>query len=453
MRLFGTFRTAFRALLRNPTRAFLTTLGIIIGIGAVIAMMEIGAGSSASIRRSIASMGADNLLIHPGGSQHGGVRQAAGTQMTLLPEDYEAIVRECFAIRAAAPVVGTRAQIIWHNRDWSPNQIQGSTPSFLIVKNWENLAEGEMFTERDVQSSAQVCVIGQTIRRELFAGRNPLGQNIRIKDVTFKVIGVLAKKGANMFGQDQDDVVIMPWTTLRYRLSGSRSNAAVNATSSTEPLSNSALYPSTGPEFYPETTSSQTEDTLFGHRFTTLDAIMITARSANHIDAAIQEITHLLRQRHRITGDAENDFNIWNFSEMSDTLSQTSTVMTNLLLCVAMISLIVGGVGIMNIMLVSVTERTREIGLRMAVGARSGDILIQFLVESIVLCMIGGILGIALGHGGSRLLAYVLKWPTETSPEAIIAAVAVSAGVGMVFGFYPAWKASKLDPIDALRYE
>lgn len=450
MRIHGTLRTALRALIRNPMRAFLTTIGIVIGIAAVITMMEIGAGSSESIRRSIANMGAENILILPASTRQGGVSQGSGSRMTLKPGDYEAIVRECPSAKAAAPIVGTRAQAIWRNRDWNPAQIQGSTPSFLEVRNW-SIGSGQMFTERDVQEVRQVCIIGQTVARELFESREPLGQVIRLKDVAFKVIGVLTKKGANMFGHDMDDVVIMPWTTLRYRLSGNRSVTTSTSSSTASDISTSQLYPSSGPAFYPD--ASNTDDTLFSHRFTSLDQIMVTAKSSKHIDKVISEVTRLLRSRHRIYGDEENDFSIRNFAEMSATLSQTSTVMTNLLLCVAMVSLVVGGVGIMNIMLVSVTERTKEIGLRMAVGARANDILFQFLVEAIVLCLIGGILGIALGHGGAQFVHYQFKWPVESVPGAVFAAVGVSAAVGILFGFYPAWKASKLDPIDALRYE
>lgn len=451
MRLHGTLRTAMRALLRNPTRAFLTTIGIVIGIAAVITMMEIGAGSSASIQKSIASMGAENILVMPASNRQGGVQQGSGSRMTLKPGDYQAIIRECPSARAVAPIVSVRAQTVWRNKDWSPASIQGSTADFLIVKNWSSLTSGQMFTDRDVAESRQVCVIGQTIVRELFNNRNPLGQIIRIKDVAFKVVGVLSRKGANMFGHDQDDFILMPWTTLRFRLSGNRTISSSTSSTTVKDVSTSQLYPSTGPSFYTE--ASNTDDTLFSHRFTSLDQIMVTARSAKKIDSLIKEITVLLRERHHLLPGDDDDFDIRNFAEMSAQLTQTTRLMTNLLLFVAMISLVVGGVGIMNIMLVSVTERTREIGLRMAVGARSTDILLQFLVESVVLCLLGGLFGIALGHGGSQLVNLILEWPVETAPDAIVAAVVVAGAVGIVFGFYPAWKASKLDPIDALRYE
>lgn len=454
MKLQGTLHTAMRALCRNPMRALLTTLGIVIGIGAVIAMMEIGQGSSAAIQKSITSMGANNLLILPGTASSGGVSFGAGSTMTLTPGDYEAIVRDCPAVRCGAPIVRARTQLVYNGRNWVPQSIQGSAPSLLDVQLW-TLADGECFTDRDVLNANRVCLVGQTIARELFQGDNPIGKELRIKNVAFKVIGVLSSKGANMVGMDQDDLVIAPWTSIKFRVSGSSltntNQSSSAATSSVNTLSQ--VYPSSQVALYPEKSDTQVADSMLTVRFVNVDHILVSAISPEEIPAAIQQITAVLRERHRLQRDEPDDFSIRDMTEMSKVLTSTTKLMTNLLLCVAMISLLVGGVGIMNIMLVSVTERTREIGLRMAVGARSKDILWQFLVEAVVLCLVGGIIGILLGHGGSMMVEAFLHWPVETSPTAIVSAVGVSATVGIVFGFYPAWKASRLDPIDALRYE
>jgi ABC-type antimicrobial peptide transport system permease subunit len=435
-------------------RAMLTTLGIVIGVGAVIAMMEIGAGSSAAIRQAISSMGANVLMIRPGAASSGGVSFGSGSVTTLTPEDAEAILRECPAVKSAAPLVRTRTQVVYGNRNWVPTFIHGSTPAFLEVSDW-TVAEGEVFTDRDVLNANRVCLLGQTLVRELFAGESPLGKEIRIKNVVFRVVGVLSKKGANMMGMDQDDVLLAPWTTIKYRVTGamleSGNQSATASGSSVNTRSNP--YPGGQRSLYPEKSEVQIANNPMPVRFASIDQISVSARSAGEIEEAIRQITAVLRERHRIRPGEADDFNIRDMTEMTKTLSSTSTVMTNLLLAVAMISLVVGGVGIMNIMLVSVTERTREIGLRMAVGARGRDILRQFLVEAVVLCLVGGVLGILIGHGGSYLVWFFLRWPVETSPAAIAAAVTVSALVGTIFGFYPAWKASRLDPIEALRYE
>jgi len=450
-----TLRTAFHALRRNKMRSALTTLGIIIGIAAVIAMMEIGNGSSKAIQKSIASMGADNLLVLPGAAASGGVSFGGGSAMTLTPDDMEAIVRECPAVRAAAPIARARGQIIYGNLNWIPSQISGTTPAFLDVRNW-GVAEGETFTDQDVRSGNKVCLLGATIARELFQGASPVGQEIRVLNVTFRVVGVLASKGANMMGMDQDDVLLTPWTTLKRRVTGSggSNTSASTAGQSAQQQVNtlSQLYPGTT-NLYPERSVSQAADTPLPVRFTNVDQILVAAQGPSQIDAAITQITQLLHERHRIHDGQMDDFNIRNMTEMTKALASTTILMTRLLLCVALISLVVGGVGIMNIMLVSVTERTREIGLRMAVGARARDILRQFLVEAVVLCMLGGTLGILIGRGSSMLVKALLRWPTELSVGAIVAAVAVSVSVGVVFGYYPAWKASRLDPIEALRYE
>ncbi|OGV52762.1 MAG: hypothetical protein A2017_15095 [Lentisphaerae bacterium GWF2_44_16] len=456
MKLHSTVMMALRALRRNPMRSMLTTLGIVIGVAAVIAMMEIGKGSSAAIQNSIATMGANNLMIHPGTAASGGVSFGSGSVMTLTPQDYEAMLRECPSILYAAPVVRARTQAVYGNRNWVPSSMMGTTPSFLDVRDWNKMSEGENFTERDVLNGNKVCLLGKTVARELFQGDAPIGKEIRIKNVSFKVIGVLGPKGANMMGMDQDDIIIAPWTTIKYRVTGSNlstSNQSDSSSSSSSTNSTSTLYPGQKATLYPERSETQTANTLMSVRFTNIDHIMASAVSTGEIPNAISEISKLLRERHHLREGEPNDFHIRDMTEMTKALSSTTTLMTNLLLCVAMISLVVGGVGIMNIMLVSVTERTREIGLRMAVGARARDILRQFLVESVVLCLAGGAMGILLGHGGSLLVRYFLNWPVETSPAAIAAAVLVSAGVGIVFGYYPAWKASKLDPIEALRYE
>ena len=456
MRSFRTLKMALRALRRNVMRAALTTLGIVIGIAAVIAMMEIGNGSSVAIQQTIASMGANNLLIMPGTATSGGVSFGAGSVMTMTPQDGDAILKECPAVDSVAPVVRARTQVVYSNHNWVPMYIYGTTPSFLEVRDWTNLAEGEAFTERDVRNSSKVCLLGQTLVRELFGGQSPVGKEIRIQNVAFKVLGVLQKKGANMMGMDQDDIVLAPWTTIKYRVTGSslaNTNQSSAATSGTQVNTLNQIYPNTQQNLYPVPSDVEQADTPQPVRFSNVDQILAAARSGSQIPAAIQQITQLLHERHHIRPGDPDDFTIRDMTEMTKTLTSTTTLMTNLLLCVAMISLVVGGVGIMNIMLVSVTERTREIGLRMAVGARARDILRQFLIEAVALCLVGGAMGILLGHGGSHLVRLFLRWPVETSPLAIAAAVLVSAGVGIAFGFYPAWKASRLDPIEALRYE
>jgi ABC-type antimicrobial peptide transport system permease subunit len=455
MKVYRTFRAALKGLLRNPMRAMLTTLGIVIGVAAVIAMMEIGEGSSGAIRKRIAGMGANVLNVRPGAAASGGISFGAGTNKTLTPEDGEAILKECPAVRSVAPLVHTRTQVVYGSRNWVPTYIYGTTPAYLDVQNWD-IGRGAVFTYRDVANANKVCIMGQTLVRELFQGQDPIGKEIRIKNIAFRVVGVLNRKGANMMGMDQDDIILAPWSTIKYRVTGAaladtNQSAGSSSDGSVNTLSN--LYPGGQPALYPERSATQAADNPMPMRFANIDRLQVAVRSAEEIPAAIEQITQVLRERHRIHGDEADDFSIRDMTQMMNTLSSTTTMMTNLLLSVAMISLVVGGVGIMNIMLVSVTERTREIGLRMAVGARAGDILRQFIVEAVVLCLVGGALGIVLGHGGSLLVRLLLRWPVETSPAAIAAAVLVSAGVGMIFGFYPAWKASRLDPIEALRYE
>jgi ABC-type antimicrobial peptide transport system permease subunit len=316
--------------------------------------------------------------------------------------------------------------------------------------------EGEMFTERDVQAASRVCVIGRTLAREMFQGESPIGKDVRLKNVSLRVVGVLGRKGASMMGDDQDDILIAPWTTIKYRISGTRvsaTKAAAAATSGIEKV-NSLKNPYPGSVvLYPIQSAVQQANTPQPVRFATVDLILVKAISSTRSAEAISEITALLHERHRIREGQDDDFTIRDMAEIITAMSSMSKMMGGLLLIVAMISLAVGGVGIMNIMLVSVTERTREIGLRMAVGARSYHILRQFLIEAVVLCMFGGAIGILLGRSASMLVWYFMRWPVAASWPAIAAAFLVSAGVGIAFGFYPAWKASRLDPIEALRYE
>jgi ABC-type antimicrobial peptide transport system permease subunit len=463
VKVFKTLRTALRALRRNVTRSALTILGIVIGIAAVIIMMEIGQGSKGAIAKSIASMGANNLLIMPGTAASGGVTFGAGSVLTLTAEDCDAVVRECDAVASAAPVVRARTQIIYQDRNWVPSFIYGTTPEYLTVRDWAQTLSGDVFTEADVRSGSRVCMVGTTIVRELFGGADPVGKELRVNNVGLRVIGVLGPKGANTFGMDQDDVILAPWTTIKYRVQGTGTNVAGQSTATTSGASSSqttsgttGIYPGgTGGAsgVYPATPEVGLKDRPRAARYANIDQIQAAARSAEEIQAAIRQITAVLRERHRLGPGEPDDFSIRDMTEGANMLSSTTTMMTNLLLGVALISLVVGGVGIMNIMLVSVTERTKEIGLRMAVGARGRDILTQFLAEAIVLCLIGGVLGWSLGRGGSLAVQRFLRWPVEASMEAAIASVAVAAGVGIVFGFYPAFKASRMDPIEALRYE
>ncbi len=455
MKLYRTLRAALHALRRNVMRSILTTLGIIIGIAAVIAMMELGKGSSSAIQRTIASMGANNLLVMPGTAASGGVSFGAGSVMTLTPQDADAILQECASVRAIAPVVRARTQVIYGDHNWVPLYIYGTTPAFLDVRDWNELAEGRPFTEMEVRNGATVCLLGQTLVRQLFQDVTPIGKDVRVQNIAFRVVGVLSRKGANMMGMDQDDILLAPWTAIKYRVTGSSvgnvNQSSASAASSVNSLNQ--IYPGSQGSLYPTPSTTQAADTPVTIRFTNVDQILAAARSSTEIPSAIREITALLEERHRIRADEADDFTVRDMTEMSTALSSTTSLMANLLLCVALISLAVGGVGIMNIMLVSVTERTREIGLRMAVGARARDILRQFLIEAVLLCLAGGVFGILMGRGSSYLVTEILKWPTELSVVAIVAAVVVSATVGIVFGYYPAWKASRLDPIDALRYE
>jgi ABC-type antimicrobial peptide transport system permease subunit len=462
--VYRTLRTAVNALRRNVMRSVLTTLGIIIGVAAVIAMMEIGQGSSKAIEKTIASMGANIVLVQPGTASSGGVSFGSGSVVTLTPEDGESILRDCPAVNCIAPVVRARCQVVYGNRNWVPMYIYGTSPAFLDVREW-TLDSGEELGERDVRNGNKVCLLGQTLVKELFQGEDPLGKEVRVQNVSFRVIGVLTRKGANMMGLDQDDILLAPWTTIKYRVNGSVlaqvNQSSGNASGLSSDPSQQAItslggYPGSQdnlPGNYPAPSVTQQADTPQPVRRSNVDQILVRAQSTPEIPTAIRQITELLHERHHIKDGQLDDFNTRDMTEMTKALASTSSLMAGLLLCVALISLVVGGVGIMNIMLVSVTERTREIGLRMAVGARARDILRQFLVEAVVLCLLGGAIGIAVGRLGSLGVRMFLHWPTELSVPAIVAAVVVSASVGIIFGYYPAWKASRLDPIEALRYE
>ena len=452
--VYRTLRAALHALRRNVMRSFLTCLGIIIGIAAVIAMMEIGQGSSGLIQDTVSKMGADNILVFPGTAQSSGVSQGIGTMVSLHPQDCDAILRECTAVRSAAPIEKSRIQVVYGDKNWSPQNMNGTTPAYLEVHDWP-IAEGEMFTDSDVRNNSKVCVIGQTIVRELFEGEDPLGKELRINAVDFRVVGVLVAKGANMMGWDQDDVLLAPWTTIKHRIEsyGTSSSSSSSSSASDQVNTLNQLYPNQKVQLYPQASTVQQADTPKPVRFSNIDQIIVAADGPDHVDLAMKQITEVLRERHRLQPGDPDDFRIRALTEFTQAMSTMTSTMTNLLLCVALISLVVGGVGIMNIMLVSVTERTKEIGLRMAVGARARDILRQFLVEAVVLCVLGGAAGILFGRGSSLMVRSLLHWPTRISVPAILAAVLVSISVGVIFGYYPAWKASKLDPIEALRFE
>jgi ABC-type antimicrobial peptide transport system permease subunit len=446
------------ALRRNKLRSALTTLGVIIGVCSVIAMMEIGEGSKATLQATIAAMGADTIMVQSGAAASGGVSFGMGSTPTLTSQDGEQILRQCPAVANVAPLVSTRTQVIYGHKNWVPMFICGTTTSYLAIRQWEKLDEGEPFTEQDVRQVNKVCLIGQTLARELFEGQSPVGKEIRLQNVSMRVVGVLERKGANMVGMDQDDIVLAPWTTIKYRVSGTtltntnQSAAAASASSLTAVNTLNTLYPNST-ALYPASTTTEQADLPQPVRFANVDQIYVQAVSANRIDEAMAQITEVIHRQHHVGPGKDDDFNLRNMAEALNALGSATKLMGGLLLCVAAISLVVGGVGIMNIMLVSVTERTREIGLRMAVGARSGNILRQFLVEAVLLCLLGGAIGIAMGRGCSMLVRTLLHWPIEASLPAILASVAVSATVGILFGWYPAWKASGLDPIEALRYE
>jgi ABC-type antimicrobial peptide transport system permease subunit len=447
-------RTAMIALRRNKMRSALTALGVIIGVAAVIAMVEIGQGSRTSLMQTMSTMGANMIMVRSGAAASGGISWGGGSGISLTAQDSDEIAK-LDGVEAVAPSVRVSGQVVHGNRNWVPGDISGTTAAYLAIRDW-GLDEGEMFTDRDVRNSNKVCVVGQTIVKELFDGESPIGQDLRVKNVSLRVVGVLSRKGANTFGMDQDDTIIIPWTTTKYRVSDNSPQnraAAPPATGTTTTNTLSKLYPNTANTLYPAQSPTAALNNPQATRAANVDQIYVKARSAADIPTVMAGLTSLLRQRHRLRAEEADDFTLRDMGEIVKAMGSMSEMMGGLLLIVAFISLAVGGVGIMNIMLVSVTERTREIGLRMAVGARSFHILRQFLIEAIVLCLFGGLLGVLLGRGASLSVWYTLRWPIEASWSAIIAAFLVSASIGIGFGFYPAWKASRLDPIEALRYE
>ncbi len=389
-------------------RSALTMLGIIIGVGAVITMLAVGSGARQRIGEQIASMGSNLLIVLPGTTTSGGARMGAGSQMTLSTSDAEAIQRECPAVLYVAPVLGGVAQVIYGNQNWSTG-VTGTTPAMLEVRDWP-LSEGRPFAEEDVRSASKVCLLGQTVVDNLFGGIYPIGQVVRIKNVPFTVIGVLDRKGQSPNGQDQDDTIYIPVTTAQKKIFGTTFPGMVRI-------------------------------------------IMVKAKGAEELPQAQKQITELLRQRHRIAQKQDDDFTVRNLTQMMQAAEESAKIMALLLGAVASVSLLVGGIGIMNIMLVSVTERTREIGIRMAVGAKTWDIRLQFLIEALILSLIGGGIGIVIGVSGSQVLSTIAGWPTIVSLFSIFLAFGFSGVVGIFFGFYPAMKASLLDPIEALRYE
>ena len=404
----STLRISFRALKVNKMRSALTMLGIIIGVGAVIAMIAIGTGASKRIAEQISSMGSNLLMILPGATTAGGVRMGAGTQPTLNMADTEAILKECPAVSDVAPVLNGVAQIVYGHQNWSTGVV-GTTPGMLNVRDWP-LAAGRPFTQQDVKSATKVCLLGQTVVENLFGDMDPIGHIIRIKKIPFTVVGVLSSKGQSPQGQDQDDTIYVPVTTAQKKLFGTTFPGMVRI-------------------------------------------IMVKGKSAETLSAAEKQITQLLRQRHRIGVKLDNDFTVRNLTQFMQTAEQSTKVMALLLGAIASVSLLVGGIGIMNIMLVSVTERTREIGIRMAIGAKTWDIRLQFIIEALILSLIGGVAGIIVGISGSRIITLFAGWSTVVSPFSVFIAFGFSGLVGIFFGFYPAYKASLLDPIDALRYE
>lgn len=400
-------RVAFRALVRNKMRAALTMLGIIIGVGAVIAMVSIGQGAQASVQAQIESIGTNLLFVSAGAQNVGGVRSGTGDTgtNTLTAEDLEAIRREVPSVALVTPSVNSRSQLVFGNMNWNTS-VQGVNQDYPSIRKW-NVANGDFFTDSDVRSAARVIVIGQTIADNLFSGMDPVGQTVRVMNLPFRVVGVMVRKGQDPQGRDQDDTAFAPFTSVQKKLLGNNR----------------------------------------------LPIAYVSAISQDATYTAQTQITELLRQRHKLTANEPDDFTVRNMSDIAEAANETNSIMTILLGSIAGVSLLVGGIGIMNIMLVSVTERTREIGIRMAIGARSSAVKTQFLIESIVLSLTGGLLGIVFGVIASLVIPVMLGWPTLVSMMAIVGSLLFSAAVGIFFGYYPARKAAALDPIEALRYE
>ena len=405
MKIPNILLSAFRALQRNKMRSFLTMLGIIIGVAAVIAMLAVGQGAEYSVQQQISALGTNVLIILPGSQQTGGLRVGAGTSTTLTEDDAMAIQKECPAVALMSPGTASGGQVIAGNMNWATS-IQGTGTDYLEIRKW-GVEYGDFYTDQDIKSASKVCVLGRTVADNLFPDTSPVGQSIRIRNVPFKVIGVLERKGQNAMGQDQDDVILAPYTTVTRRLT-----------------------------WYPY-----------------LRNILVSATSPANIAVAQNQISELLRMRHKIAPYDPDDFTIRNQADLATAATATTQILTILLASIASVSLLVGGIGIMNIMLVSVTERTREIGIRMSVGARGRDILTQFLIEALVLSLLGGMTGIVLGVSGSTAISSLAKWPTIITVFSIILSFGFSIAIGIFFGFYPARKAAMLNPIDALRYE
>ena len=410
MNIGASVQIALRALRVNKMRSALTMLGIIIGVSAVIAMMAVGAGARERIAAQIRSIGSNVIIVLSGSTTSGGIRVGSGSVLTLTEDDATAIAREVPAVEAAGPTMRGTAQVVFGNQNWS-TVIQGATPEYLVVREWP-VVSGRDIIPQDVDGAAKVVLLGQTVAANLFGDSDPVGEIIRIKKVPFTVVGILAAKGQSAFGQDQDDIVVIPLSTAKRKVLG---------VSQANPRS--------------------------------VGAILIRAWAPEVIPEAVEQMTVLLRQRHRLQPWQEDDFTVRNLSEVFAAQEESARTMSLLLGAIASVSLLVGGIGIMNIMLVSVTERTREIGIRMAVGARERDIMTQFLIEAVTLALIGGIVGIGLGVGGSALLSFFAEWETVIAPQAILLAFLFSTVVGVFFGYYPARKAASLDPIEALRYE
>ncbi|QDT07306.1 Macrolide export ATP-binding/permease protein MacB [Rubripirellula lacrimiformis] len=421
---------AVMALRRNKLRTFLTMLGVIIGVASVISTMELSAGAATAIEETVASMGASMLTISPGKASSTSGRQRS---IEIIPDDVVAVSRQCSAVKVAAPLIYSQVQLVRRNRRWSPNLALGTTPQYLEARNWDQLEMGTPFTEAQVLDASKVCILGKTVARELFDSEYPIGEEVRVNGVPLRVVGVLTEKGGDVIGNDQDDIIIGPWTTFKLRVNSSPGGAAKLSTFADlmPPMQLASMKRST-----------QREE---------IHQIYVEAISPDHVELARQQITRVLSRRHNV--DPAGAYRINDITEVSRVVGQVVGGVSALGLVIAGVSLMVGGVGIMNIMLVSVTERTREIGLRMAVGADRSAILRQFLIEATVLCMVGGFVGIFAGHMWSSLVAQVIGWPTTMSIWAPIIAVSVAATVGIVFGYYPARTASRLNPIDALRYE